>query len=81
MTRNTSSAIQALKQTRNASPLVALSILIWALSPLGGQASLRILSTINYTDTVIGLARYVDTGPLRHIYTHLIMNPLDNRNY
>lgn len=81
MTRNTSSAIQALKQTRNASPLVALSILIWALSPLGGQASLRILSTINYTDTVIGLARYADTGPLRHIYTHLIMNPLDNRNY
>ncbi|KIN07153.1 hypothetical protein OIDMADRAFT_47060 [Oidiodendron maius Zn] len=44
--------------------------ILFALSPVGGQASLRIVYVTNDTSTTPGNLRYMDTGPLGHLYTH-----------
>lgn len=63
-TQNTSDAISSLKHLRSMSPSIILCIIIWVLSPLGGQSSLRILSTKKLYSTAQTTARYADTGPL-----------------
>lgn len=77
-TRNTSDAIYALKHVCSMSLLTFITILIWALSPLGGQASLRILRTTNQINSTTSVARYLDTGPLRHHYIHSMLNEADS---
>ncbi|KAI1332934.1 hypothetical protein F5Y16DRAFT_407492 [Xylariaceae sp. FL0255] len=64
--KNTSDAFVSLKYIRSVTSLITPAIFIWALSPLGGQASLRILNTRNDTFDTITTARYTDTGPLKH---------------
>ena len=43
--------------------------ILFALSPVGGQASLRIVYITNDTSTTPRNLRYMDTGPLGHLYT------------
>ncbi|KAH9988759.1 hypothetical protein F4779DRAFT_638277 [Xylariaceae sp. FL0662B] len=68
--RNTSDATFALKHIYSMPPFIVLSILVWSLSPLGSQASLRILCTTNQTYTTTSTVRYLDTGPLRHSFIY-----------
>ncbi|KAI3319507.1 hypothetical protein HD806DRAFT_525491 [Xylariaceae sp. AK1471] len=65
-TRSSSDAISAITRISYVSPVITLSSLLWALSPLGGQASLRVLYTVQRITSTIGTIRYLDTGPLRH---------------
>ncbi|KAJ2902875.1 hypothetical protein MKZ38_010686 [Zalerion maritima] len=41
---------------------------LWALSPVGGQASLRLLITTNSTTASNESLTYMDTGPMGHIF-------------
>ncbi|KAM7192097.1 hypothetical protein V8F33_008522 [Rhypophila sp. PSN 637] len=49
-------------------PFWVLFTLSWALSPIGGQASLRVLSRQNRANVTIETIRYADNGPLGHMY-------------
>ncbi|KAM7194436.1 hypothetical protein V8F20_007962 [Naviculisporaceae sp. PSN 640] len=49
-------------------PFWILFTLSWALSPVGGQASLRVLSKQNKPNVTIENIRYADNGPLGHMY-------------
>lgn len=44
--------------------------LLWALSPAGGQASLRMLYRTNQTSVSSTSIHYMDTGPLGILYTY-----------
>ncbi|KAI0149587.1 hypothetical protein GGR57DRAFT_515030 [Xylariaceae sp. FL1272] len=52
------------------SPFIGLSIASWALSPIGSQASLRMLYTTQQLQVSNATFRYLDTGPLRHSLLH-----------
>ncbi|KAB5577512.1 hypothetical protein GE09DRAFT_521264 [Coniochaeta sp. 2T2.1] len=43
-------------------------VLLWALSPLGGQASLRLMYKTNITSIHPQDMRYMDTGPLANVF-------------
>jgi hypothetical protein len=45
-------------------------VLLWALSPLGGQASLRLMYKTNITTSYDQGLRYMDTGSLGNMYTN-----------
>jgi hypothetical protein len=45
-------------------------LLLWAMSPLGGQASLRLLVHTNLTSSNLLDLRYLDTGPLGNMYAY-----------
>ncbi|KAK4206695.1 hypothetical protein QBC37DRAFT_328579 [Rhypophila decipiens] len=49
-------------------PFWILFTLSWALSPIGGQASLRVLSRQNRANVTMETIRYADNGPLGHMY-------------
>lgn len=46
-------------------------VLLWALSPLGGQAALRLVYRTNLTTTETHGIRYLDTGPLGNIFAEI----------
>lgn len=43
--------------------------ILWILSPIGGQASLRVVYNSTITQTTPQDLRYMDTGPLGHVFT------------
>lgn len=47
--------------------------LLWTMSPVGGQASLRILYRTNQTSTSPATIRYMDTGPLGLLHTYVAL--------
>ncbi|KAI0385442.1 hypothetical protein F5Y04DRAFT_185938 [Hypomontagnella monticulosa] len=49
--------------------LSVILLLLWALSPVGSQASLRALITVNQTTQETVPIRYMDTGPLGQVFT------------
>ncbi|KAJ2902878.1 hypothetical protein MKZ38_010689 [Zalerion maritima] len=53
---------------RRATTWAFLLFLMWSMSPLGGQASLRLLYIANTTDVTSQAVRYFDTGPLSHVF-------------
>lgn len=50
-------------------PTILMGIL-WAMSPAGGQSSLRILYQTSQTSVSSTNVRYMDTGPLGFLYTY-----------
>ncbi|ORY57765.1 uncharacterized protein BCR38DRAFT_448607 [Pseudomassariella vexata] len=69
--RTLSQAFSNLAEVRSFT-MTSLSLLVlWCLSPLGGQASLRVLGRTNETATEEVGVRYLDTGPLAHLYTQM----------
>ncbi|RFU28900.1 hypothetical protein B7463_g7423, partial [Scytalidium lignicola] len=54
---------------RRLSLTASLLGLVWALSPIGGQASLRVVYITNATSIIPKELRYMDTGPLGHMFT------------
>lgn len=67
-TKTVSDAVQNQLVFRNFSVISTFLLLLWVLSPVGSQASLRALTKVNHTtDTTVPL-RYVDSGPLGQVY-------------
>lgn len=52
------------------SVVASVLVLLWALSPLGGQASLRLMYKTNLTTTYEQDLRYMDSGVLGNIYAN-----------
>ncbi|KAL5357620.1 hypothetical protein BJX96DRAFT_172692 [Aspergillus floccosus] len=52
------------------SPLVWCLLVIWAMSPLGGQGSLRLMSRANSTAITTQKLRYLDSGPLGNMHAY-----------
>jgi hypothetical protein len=46
-------------------------IFLWLLSPVGGQASLRVIAITNLTTVATQELRYIDNGPLGNTFTQL----------
>ncbi|OIW29003.1 hypothetical protein CONLIGDRAFT_645147 [Coniochaeta ligniaria NRRL 30616] len=55
------------------SAVASALVLLWALSPLGGQASLRLMYKTNITATYEQDLRYMDSGVLGNIYAKYVM--------
>ncbi|RKU49415.1 hypothetical protein DL546_006052 [Coniochaeta pulveracea] len=53
--------------------VASLILLLWALSPLGGQASLRLMYRTNITTHYDLNLRYMDTGPLGNMFVKNVL--------
>lgn len=73
-TRSFADAICALTQIRYLPPLAIVSSLLWVLSPLGSQSSLRIIYTKDKRVNATTNVRYLDTGPLRSSFIEWSLN-------
>ncbi|KAI0551664.1 hypothetical protein F4679DRAFT_134534 [Xylaria curta] len=69
-TRSLGDALSATTRIFHQSALINLSIVLWALSPIGSQASFRMLYTTQRIESSKDTVRYLDTGPLRHSLLH-----------
>lgn len=67
--KNIFDTFRCIFQLRRITTASIFLFLIWSLSPLGGQASLRVLYKENATATDTIPLRYLDTGPLGQMYT------------
>lgn len=67
--KNIFDTFRCIFQLRRITTASIFLFLIWSLSPLGGQASLRELYKENATATDPIPLRYLDTGPLGQMYT------------
>ncbi|KAK7985087.1 hypothetical protein PG996_005673 [Apiospora saccharicola] len=75
-TRTMFDAVASLFQLREISAVAVLLMVLWSLSPLGGQAVLRLVHHFNETSTEIIPLRYADMGPggsllVRNYYLYL----------
>ncbi len=61
--RSVFSTIKSQLQFRRATTIGVLLLLLWSLSPLGGQASLRVLQRTNRVTRTATTLRYMYTGP------------------
>ncbi|KAF9891534.1 hypothetical protein FE257_004001 [Aspergillus nanangensis] len=52
------------------STLTWVLVALWALSPLGSQASLRLMYPVDLLATSTEPIRYMDTGPAGHLHTY-----------
>ncbi|TRX95838.1 hypothetical protein FHL15_003392 [Xylaria flabelliformis] len=73
-TRSLGDALSATTRMFHQTILINLSIALWALSPIGSQASFRMLYTAQHIESSKNTVRYLDTGPFRHSLLHWSLN-------